>query len=227
MFIIGHRGARAVAPENTLAAVQKGMQCADYVEVDVRLSRDGIPVVIHDPTLDRTSSGKGPVRKYSVEELRRFDAGGGERIPTFEEVLYQVRGPCGLIVEIKEPGSEEAVCRLLKERSPERTLVVSFHDKSLVTAKKLLPQIRTGLIYSQEPENPLRAAQSVHAYAILPRFDRVTKDLVDRAHRLLMLVIPWTLNTGTEFWLAKEYGCDGFATDDPCAGRRYLQSQGS
>ena len=77
MWIIGHRGARAIAPENTLKAIRAGMVCADYVEVDVRLSRDGIPVIIHDARLDRTTSGTGQVNDLELKELKELDAGDG------------------------------------------------------------------------------------------------------------------------------------------------------
>ena len=111
MLIIGHRGAKGEEPENTLRAVRAGMACAESVEVDVRLSLDGVPVVMHDPLLDRTTNGTGPVNEYTKETLQTLDAGEGEKIPTLEEVCSLVAGHCGLFLEIKEPGSEEQVCR--------------------------------------------------------------------------------------------------------------------
>ncbi|HQM56162.1 MAG TPA: glycerophosphodiester phosphodiesterase family protein, partial [Methanoregulaceae archaeon] len=94
MFIIGHRGARAVEPENTLRAMKTGMTCADYIEVDVRLSCEGIPVIMHDPMLDRTTNGTGSVNAHTLEELKSLDAGKGESIPTLEEVCRLVSGRC-------------------------------------------------------------------------------------------------------------------------------------
>ncbi|MDD4254294.1 MAG: glycerophosphodiester phosphodiesterase family protein [Methanofollis sp.] len=92
MFIIGHRGARAAARENTLHAVEVGIACADYVEVDVRLSREGMPVVIHDATLDRTTDGSGAVCTYLLSELKALDTGDGEQIPGLQEVVSLVTG---------------------------------------------------------------------------------------------------------------------------------------
>ena len=74
MFIVGHRGARALAPENTLAAIGKGIRCADYIEVDTRLSSDGVPVIMHDESVDRTTSGTGDVHSFTVHELSTLDA---------------------------------------------------------------------------------------------------------------------------------------------------------
>jgi glycerophosphoryl diester phosphodiesterase len=86
MLIIGHRGAKAIEPENTLRALAKGMECADFVEIDVRMSRDNELVVIHDRTLERTTNGKGQVNDFTLEQLKELDAGKGEKIPTLKEV---------------------------------------------------------------------------------------------------------------------------------------------
>ncbi|RXE56554.1 glycerophosphodiester phosphodiesterase [Methanoculleus taiwanensis] len=222
MFIVGHRGARALEPENTLAAVQRGMACADYVEIDVHLSRDGIPVVIHDATVDRTTGGTGAVRDFTIEEVQKLDAGRGERIPTLREVLDQVSGATGLIVEIKEQGIEEVVASILLENLPENLFIVSFHDRSVATAKRLLPGAGAGLIFSEERDDPVRDAVRLGADAILPRFDLLTEDLIREAHDRHLLVIPWVLNGAEDIRRAYELGADGFASDDPCRARSDL-----
>lgn len=222
MFIVGHRGARASAPENTLRALEIGMACADYVEVDVRLSREGLPVVMHDATLDRTTDGSGAVCTYLLSELKALDAGDREHIPTLQEVVSLVTGRCGLFVEIKEKGSEETVCRVLSGYDPEKLFVVSFHEESIRKVKDLLPGVRTGFIFSRCGEDPLSFAVSVRADAILPRKDLLTSSLVDPAHRLGLIVIPWVLNTGDDVLAAQDAGADGFASDDPCTMRAFL-----
>lgn len=222
MFIVGHRGARALEPENTLAAVQRGMDCADYVEIDVRLSRDGIPVVIHDATVDRTTGGTGAVRDLTIEELQKLDAGKGEGIPTLREVLGRVSGKTGLIVEIKEPGIEEVVASVLMEHLPEKLFIVSFHDRSVATAKSLLPGAGAGLIFSEKREDPVRDAVRLGADAVLSRFDLLTDDLIREAHERHLLVIPWVLNGAEDIRRAYELGVDGFVSDDPCRARSDL-----
>ncbi|WP_298669777.1 glycerophosphodiester phosphodiesterase family protein [uncultured Methanofollis sp.] len=216
MFIIGHRGARAVAPENTLRALEVGMACADYVEVDVRLSRDGVPVIMHDATLDRTTDGSGPICAYLLSELKVLDAGDGERVPTLQEVVSRVSGRRGLCVEVKEEGSEEIVCRVLKGYDPEKLFVVSFHKGSIEKVKILLPGVRTGFIYSRDGGDPLSTATSVRADVVLPEKDLLTSALVERAHRCGLMVVPWVLNADNEVLAAWDVGADGIVSDDPC-----------
>jgi glycerophosphoryl diester phosphodiesterase len=222
MIVVGHRGARAIGPENTLRAIRAGMRCADYVEVDVRLSRDNIPVIMHDALLDRTTGGAGPVGEMDLAELKMLDAGEGEEIPTLEEVCQVVRGRCGLFVELKEPGSEEIISVVLKECGPELVWIVSFHAGSIRAVKELWPEVTTGLIFSQISPGTLAGAVDLGVHAILPKFRIVTPDLVRRSRRSGMKVISWTLNTGDEYQLAHTYELDGIATDNPCAARDYF-----
>ncbi|MCC7564702.1 MAG: glycerophosphodiester phosphodiesterase [Methanomicrobiaceae archaeon] len=225
MLIIGHRGARALEPENTLRAVRRGMECADFVEVDVRRSKDGIPMVIHDATLERTTNGSGLVADHTIEELKDLDAGAGETIPMLYEVLDLVEGKSGLFVEVKEAGYEEDVCSLLEDSGVLAYFVVSFQRESIRRVKELLPDAKTGLIFSRIDRDPVRTALSIRADALLPRWDRTTEDLVYRAHRDRLLVFSWTLNTREEYGRAAAIGIDGFASDDPCAARDYLQRE--
>ncbi len=222
MFIVGHRGARALEPENTLRAVRKGMGCADYVEVDARLTRDGIAVVIHDPTLDRTTDGKGEVREYPLRTLREFDAGLGEHIPTLEEVSREVKGTCGLFVEIKEEGSEKEVCRIISESGISDVYFVSFHPESLRQVAESLPGARRGLIFSKQTDESLTRAVEIDADAILPKFTLLSGDLVKKAHEAQIQVIPWTLNRESEIEMAERLGVDGLATDDPCGAKEFI-----
>jgi glycerophosphoryl diester phosphodiesterase len=227
MFVIGHRGARALEPENTLAALRRGMACAPFVEVDVRMSRDSRLVVMHDATVDRTTNGRGEVRSLTLAELKSLDAGGGERIPAFAEVLDLVAGGGGgLVVEIKEPGSEEAVCAHLARVRPDPLLVVSFHPESIRRVGDLLGGVSTGVIYSRDLDDPVRLAVSVNATTILPKFSRVTPALVEAAHAEGLSVVAWTLNTEEEFARAVSLGIDGFASDDPCRAGEFLAAQG-
>ena len=225
MLIIGHRGARALAPENTLPALLKGMACADLVEIDVRLTGDEIPVAIHDATVDRTTDGTGPVKGYTIEELKRLDAGEGEAIPTLREVLDLVHGQMGLIVEIKEPGTEAIVVSVLMDRMPQRLILISFNPESVAMVKRLLPGVRAGLISTAEVDDPVGLARRVQADLILPRWDRLSREVVERAHGAGLSVIPGTLNTEDDLDEAVRLGVNGFATDDPCAARRYLEER--
>ncbi len=112
---IGHRGAAGHAPENTIAAVRKGISLGvDFVEVDVQRCRDGHLVVIHDATVDRTTDGKGEVCDLTWDELQLLDAGGGERIPSVEEVLAAANGLAGVMLEVKAAGIGPDLYRAVK-----------------------------------------------------------------------------------------------------------------
>lgn len=219
--IIGHRGARSLEPENTLRAVARGLACGEWVEVDVRLSRDGIPVVIHDATLDRTTDGKGPVRDTSLAELRMLDAGEGERIPLLAEVLERVGHHGGLVVEAKEVEAVPAICRLLGAYGTRDVVLVSFHAEALTAARALLPGLATGLIISRPEGNPVELAARAGAGTLLPRQDLLSEGLVQAARGVGIRIIPWTLNTREDVQQALALGVDGFATDDPCSARRW------
>jgi glycerophosphoryl diester phosphodiesterase len=222
MRIIGHRGARALAPENTEKALRIGMQCASCVEV--RMSGDGIPVIVHDPTLDRTTDGHGMVSETTLDALKRLDAGEGEDIPTLAEVLALVKGRSGLVLEIKESGTEALICRMVEESGIEEVILVSFHPGSIRIARELLPTVPAGLIYSQDIPDPLETAIAADAGIILPRFNLVGEQLVRHAKAQGLKVFPWTLNNRDDIIAAVAYGVDGFATDDPLRAREVLKS---
>jgi glycerophosphoryl diester phosphodiesterase len=222
MFIVGHRGARAVEPENTFRAIRTATRCARYVEVDVRLSRDRVPVILHDPDLERTTNGTGPVGNHDLSDLRRLDAGKGERVPTLEEVCREVRGRCGLVVEMKEPGSEKEVSAVLRDADLPDLLLVSFHAACIRAMHSLLPGVVSGLIFSQTTPDPLSTAAGLGCRAVLPKFSLVTPGLVRASRASGLQVIAWTLNSPGEFRKAGELGIDGFATDDPCRARDFF-----
>jgi glycerophosphoryl diester phosphodiesterase len=204
-------------------ALLVGMRCASCVEVDIRMTADGIPVIMHDPTLDRTTDGHGRVNEHTLDTLKKLDAGDGEEIPTLAEVLELVKGRTGLVLEIKETGTEAVICRMVEESDIGKVLIVSFNPGSIRAAKALLPSVPAGLIYSQEIRDPIGTTLASHAGTILPRFNLVTGALVREAKESGVKVIPWTLNTDAEIRTAVGFGVDGFATDDPCRAVEILK----
>lgn len=164
--VIGHRGAAGHAPENTLAGFRKAKEMGvTWVEFDVHLSLDGVPVLLHDDTLDRTTDGKGPVSNFSIGTLQGHDAGkwfsdsfAGERIPTLSETIRLLASlGMGANVEIKpSPGREaatgHATGRLLREEWPADLpppLVSSFTPASLAAIREVAPQFPRGLLLSR------------------------------------------------------------------------------
>ncbi|MBB6636095.1 glycerophosphodiester phosphodiesterase [Cohnella thailandensis] len=158
---VAHRGWSGNAPENTLAAFRIAVSEASVhtIEMDVHLSKDGIPVVIHDAKLKRTTNGKGLVRDYTAAELGRLDAGGwfhpsfaGEPVPTLEQVLTLAGGKCKLNIELKEGNNDEQllagkVAEVVRRfRLEPDTTITSFEQSLLVASKKAAPELRVGWI---------------------------------------------------------------------------------
>jgi len=141
--LIGHRGASGSFPENTMLAFKQALrEGADSVEFDVRVTADGVPVVIHDATLDRTTDGQGQVAELPLAAIREFDAGRGERIPTLAQVLEEL-APTPVIVEIKEgeadpdPDPAPAVTAVIRAAgASDRVVVGAFGGRSLIAVRK-------------------------------------------------------------------------------------------
>lgn len=224
MLIIGHRGARAQQPENTLRALEEGIRCADFVEIDLRRSRDGELVIMHDPTVDRTTNGTGPVGTLSLTELKSLDAGKGEKIPMFQEVLDLVRGRCGLMVEIKEPGTEDQIVDRIRDSGFADLFVVSFHLSAIERVKEG-STLKTGLIVPRGVPDPVDLAFRAGVDLVLPRLDVVTGDMVQEAHRRGILLFAWTGNQVEDIHRMARFGVDGIASDDPCFARSVVKHE--
>ncbi len=166
--ITGHRGARGIAPENTLAGFQVALNLSvDIIELDVHLTRDGELVVMHDPHVERTTDGAGAIGSYTLAELKRLSAAaefGGEaqygvqRVPTLQEVYDLVGGRCTVNVEVKPaadgtryPGIEEKLVEFLHRNDPaNRTVISSFNHPTLVKIHALEPRLRRHGIVSHD-----------------------------------------------------------------------------
>jgi glycerophosphoryl diester phosphodiesterase len=217
--VIAHRGARAEEPENTLKAVKRAAECgADAVEVDVRFSSDQEPVVIHDETLDRTTNGSGAVSEQTLEQLQALDAGNGEQIPTLSEVLSLVKAlGRELVIELKEPGTEERVVREIVRAGMARNVVIaSFFHSSLLRMKELAPSLKTGVILSSLPVFPVTVARDAQADAIFQRYPRLDRGYVEDALRNGLAIYVWLINTMEDFERVRGLGVNGIVTDNPC-----------
>ncbi|MBT3338825.1 MAG: glycerophosphodiester phosphodiesterase [Anaerolineae bacterium] len=223
--IFAHRGASAHAPENTLAAFELAReQGADAIELDVKLSADGIPVVIHDSTVDRTTNGSGSVSNLSLASLQELDAGDGQRIPTLDEVFAAVGQDLYINVELTNYGSpndalvEKVVEVIEKHALQERILFSSFFAKNLHRAAELLPDTPRGLLalpgllglWARIFGFRAKAYQAVH-----PSIKNVNAKMIARAHQRGKRVHVWTVNTADEMRQLVEWGVDGIFTDDP------------
>ncbi|HEY8530080.1 MAG TPA: glycerophosphodiester phosphodiesterase family protein [Paenibacillaceae bacterium] len=230
-WIIAHRGVSMHAPENTFAAFDLALrEGADFIELDVRRSRDGRLVVIHDATVDRTTDGRGRVADLSWDVLNRLDAGSwfgpsfaGQPLPLLEEVLDRYAGKIGLLVELKDPDAEDELAALLTARGlmdgiENRLIVQSFHPESMRRLRNLLPKIQIGVLTGQNGRKP--SEKDLDHFAgfadfINVRLDTADARLVQRIHRRGALTLVWTVKYPGEVAPLLKAGVDGIVTDDP------------
>jgi glycerophosphoryl diester phosphodiesterase len=232
-IIFGHRGASANAPENTLAAFRLALrQGADGFELDVTLSADGVPVVIHDDTVDRTTDGEGRVSRLTLAELKRLDAGyptkfdgqfAGERIPTLAEVFQAFAGQAIMAVELKRdrsPGRQLAAraVELIQAHRLERSVIVSsFQNSNLRRVKALNPSVPVGLLYTNALAAPLMrllAAGRPHE-AHHPGLKHLSPRMVRWYHAHGLRVNVWTGDEESDLRRLVAAGVDGLITNHP------------
>jgi glycerophosphoryl diester phosphodiesterase len=202
-------------PENTLrsfvAAQQAGL---DVIELDLHLSKDGALVVMHDTDVDRTTDGTGPIAEKTLAELRALDAGRGERVPVFEEVLDAVRSP--LQAEIKDIAAARALAEVMLRRDlVSRVEVSSFHDEAIAEIGRLVPGVRTALIGSRFGPDIVERAVEAGAETVCLNIRRLTLEVVQAARKADLKIIGWVVNTQDQLRLVRALGLDGATTDYP------------
>lgn len=233
-ILLAHRGDLAHAPENTLPSFQQAIQKgADGVELDAKLTSDGHVVVIHDSTVDRTSDGKGKVSSFPLNAIRKFDAGSwfnekfkGTQIPLLEEVFETVGKDKLINIELTNystprDGLVDKVCELIKRHENQQQIIFSsFFVSNLKRGERLLPEIPRGLlampgimgIWARSFGFMFGEYQALH-----PHISNVSREQVQRVHRLKRRVHVWTANLPEDVIKLKEWNVDGIFTDDPSA----------
>ena len=204
-----------VEPENTLrsfvAAQAAGL---DLIELDLHLSKDGALVVMHDAEVDRTTDGSGPIAEKTLAELRALDAGRGERVPVFEEVLDAVGSP--LQAEIKDIAAARALAEVMHGRDlVSRVEVSSFHDEAIAEIARLVPGVRTALIASRYGTDVVERAQEAGAATLVLNIRRLTLEIVEHARAADLRIIGWVVNTQDHLRLVRALELDGATTDYP------------
>ena len=220
---IAHRGASAYEPENTLRAVRRALELgANGVEIDIAsASRDGYLIVMHDKAVDRTTDGTGYVRDMTLEELKKLDAGKGERIPTLDEVMEVVRGRAKLLIDVKDrPRIEEKLVKAIQENGMEEGVIVTSSTHANVRrVKELNPQIKTAVLLSGRkplPENPVQLAFRYNADMIhVGDYRQLTRKLIQEAHRHGLAVLVGTTEDPEELKKLVKMNVDGITTNDP------------
>lgn len=205
-----------VEPENTLRSFRRADRepGLDVIELDLHLSKDGELVVMHDAEVDRTTDGTGAVAEMTLAELRALDAGLGERVPTFTEVVDATTAP--LQAEIKDRAAARRLAGVIEQRGlGGRVTVISFHDEALAATRALLPWVAVGLVAGASTPTAPERAQRLGARLISCELDHLDGDVVRRAHEAGMSVLTWTVNTDQELARARGLGLDGVVTDRP------------
>jgi glycerophosphoryl diester phosphodiesterase len=227
--IVGHRGAAAEEPENTLRSFRRALAVGvAAVELDVQLTQDGRLAVIHDETLDRTTNGTGWVKDFTLAELQRLDAGGGEPVPSLEEVFDLVQGQAELMVELKQPEAAGALRRFFQDRPAfEFATVISFWHPAVKALKEAEPRLNTGVLMVGCPVDPVGLARAARAETLALNYRYVNQELAEAARSHGIRVIVWNIDDpeSLEPYLAMDL--DGICTNRPGGIIDYLRRRGT
>jgi glycerophosphoryl diester phosphodiesterase len=231
--VVAHRGASSTRPENTLASFEEAIALgAQIVELDVRLSRDGVPVVMHDAIVDRTTDGTGFVHELTADRITSLRAGPGATVPTFAEVLEAVGARAALAVEIKnipgdpgyssagEPIVDAVHAELRRTRFYGVVLLISFNPRSIEASKTLAPEVPTGFLTTDlvDPREAVAYAVSKGHDMVLPGTRAAIpagEAFPHEVHAAGLRVGTWTVDDAATARMLFERGFDAVASNDP------------
>ncbi|MBI4436902.1 MAG: hypothetical protein HY590_05805 [Candidatus Omnitrophica bacterium] len=230
-LIIAHRGASGTHPENTFAAFRQAIHLGvDFIETDIRLTKDGYPVVFHDKTLRRTTKGKGSLHEKTLDELSMLEVGSwfhpffsNEKIPTLTALLQSISHKTGLLLELKpDRGNEkvlaEAVLQTLQKAPQHRkTIILGSSDPSILKAllKKKESSSSLALIFKKRARKSLLWALKMGLPALCPAKKVCTRTFLREAHSHGLKVYVWVANKKREIRRFAQMGVDGIMTDYP------------
>ncbi len=226
LLAIAHRGASAVAPENTLLAIRLAANMgADMVEMDVRLTADGVPVVIHDANLQRLAGRGINIAEMTADEVQAVQIRQGQRVPTLVEALHLCRElAIGAYLELKEPGTPIASALLVRQTGMTyHTIFSSFHPDLLQEVKQVLPHAYTAILFHDVDVDPLELARAANANYVHPAWEKaaprpdflLSRSWVERVHAQNLGVITWHEERPTVVRALRALGVDGICSDRP------------
>jgi glycerophosphoryl diester phosphodiesterase len=234
-LIIAHRGDSAHRPENTLASFASALEVgAEVVELDVHLTRDGHPVVMHDTTVDRTTDGTGRIVDHTLAELRRLSAGypsrfagdyAGERVPTLAEVLNFLRGRCRVMIEIKpeavtadaDSGVEAVTVGEVRKAGMEKDVaLISFSRTALLRCRSLGPEMLRGHLFLEgEPGEVIAGARAIASELVMPHKSMLSLELRDLGREAGLKVATWVVDEPSELQTLAHYDLYGVGSNRP------------
>lgn len=220
MLIFGHRGSSGTEPENTLRAFRAAVGAsADGVELDVQATADGVPVVIHDHDVSRTTNGRGQVAELTLAELRLLDAGQGELLPTLDEVLDLLAGVLTVDLEIKQTGIEASVLAVLARHPAARWFISSFDWNVLREVRLLSSTAELWPLANTAADALFAAADSLKSPGIALTHKAYTPEVAQRCAGAGLAVAVWTVNDPDEGRRVQELSAATLMTDYPAMMR--------
>jgi len=222
ILIIGHRGAKNVAPENTLKSFKKAIELgADFIEFDMHLSKDREIIIMHDEDISTITGKQGLIKNMTLEELKKLDCGEGEKIPTLTEVIEIAKGKIGLQCEVKSQGLTEQLVKSLRANSLiDSSLISSFIFKELVQLRKIEPNLKIGLLLSDRllsfkaMKKQIQKAIKEKFYSIHPFYKGIKRKIVKFIHENNLKIIAWTVDSKAAMKRLIKIGVDGIITND-------------
>ncbi len=219
-LIISHAACGGHAPENTLAGIRKAIELgAEGIEIDVQASADGVPILMHDLTVDRTTNGSGEVAALSLPELRALDA-GGEPVPTLAEVLDLTKGKVLLIMEIKQPGIEQHIAHIIHEKQAlDDVMAWSFYPAALEGMRAAEPQIPCALLVAGESmaiwEKMRSLAVKLGVQGVSVFAPAIDERIAEDCRRRGLALYSWTPDSEAEIERLLRLGVDGVCSNYP------------
>jgi len=227
---VAHRGDPLVKPQNTESAFRSALQYdIDMIETDTNLTKDGVPVIIHDQSVDHLSDGKGPVADMTLAQLKKLDFGSwmgeaftGERIMTLDELLELIEGAdVALNLEIKNgpivyPNIAEAVLSIIADhKMGGRVIISSFDHRLIKSVKSIDPKILTGILYHAGLIDHITPAKNARADGIHPEHSTVTNELIAAAKEAGLFVNTWTVDDVERMRKLRDMGVSGIISNHP------------
>lgn len=218
---MAHRGYPLKFPENTMSSYKAAYDLGfTHLELDVHLSKDGVPVLMHDATIDRMTDGRGWIKDYTLEELRRFRVGRNETIPTLEEALLFAKDKMTVNVELKQqgnlyPGLEEAVLEILKKTDTmDRVYITSFDHYAVKKMRRLSDEVELGLIQWGSTPAVFSFMEEIRARYLSLRTEYLTDEYAKLCERAGIQLAVWPVNMEWQFDRAARYPSVLCVTDD-------------
>ena len=232
-LVVAHAGGSALGPENTMAAISASLTAgAQAVEIDVWRSSDGVPVLIHDRSVARTTGGEGNVDEMTVEQLQTLDAGNGEKIPKLADVIDAVKGKARLNIEIKQEDIEGEVVEAVRAADAARDVWVSSFSPDVIEACKwIAPEIERSLLFAGFKEDAslfvLYNTSNLLLRSLSPSIELVEKrpEFVELCHRRGIRCLAWTVDGEERLERARALELDGVFTNQPDVALRVFAAE--